>query len=360
MKTRLLFLLSPLLFLSGLHAQDFRLKWLQNSYDFGTFKEAAGPRTGQVQFVNLGPDTTMITRVRPSCGCTGAEFTRDPIPPGDTATVWFTYNPANRPGRFEKTVKVYVGEQQQLKVIHIKGTIIGAPSSLRASYPVEAGPLRLSDTLIDFGTFAYNEARHKFLRAYNQGTLPLRPHVEGAPGAVDIKFSADTVLPGDIFTISLYFNSRKDPQLGAAEYPMTIYADSGDGAPALSLTARAEVLPPIAQLTSEEQEKAGRLDLPEPVVEVKTSSHASKVKFSFPVVNSGKSELRIMRVYSRADAVKITRIPSRLAPGKKAEVHGEIDLAKVDGVAFGFIVEVISSDPATPVRTLRLCGQNPK
>ena len=83
------------------------IEWLSTSYDFGTFKEAEGPQTGCVRMVNHGPDETVINRVKSTCGCTVAEYTDGIIAVGDTAEVRFTYDPAGRPGRFSKSIKVY-------------------------------------------------------------------------------------------------------------------------------------------------------------------------------------------------------------------------------------------------------------
>lgn len=40
-------------------------------YDFGIIWESDGSVTGTAHVVNLGPDTTYVRDVRPSCGCTG-------------------------------------------------------------------------------------------------------------------------------------------------------------------------------------------------------------------------------------------------------------------------------------------------
>ena len=140
-------------------AASAQLEWLATDYDFGTMKEIAGPKTGSVRFVNRGDKPVVINQVRPSCGCTGADYTEGQIAPGDTATVSFTYNPKGRPGRFEKTVKVYVGEDNERTAIKIRGTVIGAPETLQTSYPVEVGPLRLSQRILTAGDVRYGTAR---------------------------------------------------------------------------------------------------------------------------------------------------------------------------------------------------------
>ena len=100
------------------------VRWLEKDYDFGLMKEVAGPKTGQSRFVNAGRDTL----------CTTA---------GPTAVIRYTYDPAMRPGKFAKHVRVNLSDGTHASIA-IKGNVLGTPESLSTLYPVEAGMLRLS------------------------------------------------------------------------------------------------------------------------------------------------------------------------------------------------------------------------
>ena len=94
----------------GVAVAGGKTRLLTPEYDFGVLQEDQGAVTGSAFVVNDGPDTTYVRDVRPSCGCTGAEYSREPLAPGDTTEVWFTYNPVGRPGTIGKTVKIYMGD----------------------------------------------------------------------------------------------------------------------------------------------------------------------------------------------------------------------------------------------------------
>ena len=102
------------------------VRWLETKYDFGLMKEAAGS------------EAVNVLDAKPSCGCTGATYPQDPVMPGDTAVITFTYDPAGRPGRFDKTIKVRFDNGRR-EVIRIVGNVLGTPESLAQFYPVEAG-----------------------------------------------------------------------------------------------------------------------------------------------------------------------------------------------------------------------------
>lgn len=78
------------------------VKWQETVYDFGAFSEEMGAVSCDFVFVNNGPDAVAVTAARASCGCTTPKYTRDVVAPGDTGHITVTYDPAGRPGRFEK------------------------------------------------------------------------------------------------------------------------------------------------------------------------------------------------------------------------------------------------------------------
>ena len=231
--------IKPLLALFALlvaYPSQAKVKWLQTEYDFGTWHEAQGKRTGIARFVNTGPDTVAIASVRPSCGCTGADWYQDPVAPGDTAWVSFTYDPTRRPGRFEKTVKVYTAPGRQLQVINIRGTVVGTPETLQRDYPVEMGGLRMAGLEYDFGATPQGTPRHGYLTGYNQASDTIRPTVSLAKGPLDARIAAHGVAPGEPFTVGFFLTTR-ELSPGAHSWPVRLHC----GGKTLNLTVSADI-----------------------------------------------------------------------------------------------------------------------
>ena len=202
------------------------VRWLETDYDFGVMKESAGRQTGFARFINEGPDTTFIAYVRPSCGCTDADWTREPLAPGDTASVSFTYNPVGRPGMFEKTVKVYVGPEKERHVIRIRGTVVGTPETLALHYPIDCGSLRLSQRLFDLGDVRLGTGRHVFLQMVNVTMDSITPSWEN-PKGLSVDVTPRTLGPGDTATMGTYLNSSSDAAvIGDREWLIPLKADS--------------------------------------------------------------------------------------------------------------------------------------
>lgn len=97
------------------------IKWENDSHDFGTL-EKGKPATYEFTFTNTTKETILITNVRPSCGCTAANYTKTPIKPGEKGMVAATYNAAN-PGAFTKSITVTTSDSETPKSLTIKGKV---------------------------------------------------------------------------------------------------------------------------------------------------------------------------------------------------------------------------------------------
>ena len=77
------------------------------------------------EFKNTGKADLQLTNVSSSCGCTVPEWPKEPIPPGQSASIKVSYNTANV-GTINKNVFVdsNVGERVTL---NIKGTVSERP-----------------------------------------------------------------------------------------------------------------------------------------------------------------------------------------------------------------------------------------
>lgn len=235
------------------------IEWLSKEYNFGAFREAEGPQTGVVRFVNKGPGSTFVGRVRPSCGCTGASYSEEMIAPGDTATVTFTYDPAGRPGRFNKSIKVYVGEDNELYTIRITGTVIGAPSSLDSTFPVEAGALRFENLMVPAGEIKRGSARHVFLNAYNQSRDSVAPGWINDNPAVEMGLKPAVIPPGELATFSFYVKGSEEEQNGPVEHQIRILSDKGNPeAGSADVTVSAVIVADMDKLSVEEIENGPR------------------------------------------------------------------------------------------------------
>jgi hypothetical protein len=98
------------------------LTWKSESIDLGEIPQGT-PKVIEYEFKNTSAKPVLITNVKPGCGCTNADYTKDSIAPGKTGYVKATFNAAN-PGQFTKTVTVTTSAEETPKVLTFKGTVV--------------------------------------------------------------------------------------------------------------------------------------------------------------------------------------------------------------------------------------------
>lgn len=333
------------------------VKWLNTRHDFGTWAEADGLREGKARFVNTGKSDVIIRHVRPSCGCTGVEWTREPIAPGDTGIIVFNYNPAGRPGRFHKTIRVMLDTARTADIIEIFGTVVGDSTTLRHRYPVGLGPLRLSQAVVDFGDVTWGTSRHFSISTYNSSNFPLTPEVleierDNQTLPIEAILIPATVEAGQSQSLSIYLNSSTAPQLG----PLTTRQTICLGDTCMDLLFKAKIVPPAASATAEEVAIAPRADIKNDVINLGKVKPGKKVKVEFEITNSGASDLQLKRVYSQFPQLVINKFPMRLAPGKKGKVEAEINTRALETDVLSGMIEIITNDPLRPLQSVRFAG----
>ncbi len=332
------------------------IRWLSNTFNYGVIKEIEGPATGIIKGVNVGDTPVMINRVRPSCGCTTADYTRDPIAPGDTAFVSVAYNPIGRPGRFHKTVKIYSGEENALTTIDLVGAVIGTPETLHSSYPIVAGPSRLSENKVDLGKVRFGTSRHYFLTIYNQTPQGITPHWINDNKEIDVDLAEKTIAPGDFSTMSIYLNSRAQNELGEKKYKIIFYPDQGQQDP-IEINVFADIEPDLSGLTKEQIDNAPRCSVTPRLLEIGNLTDNQPVKFKFKITNEGKSPMRVSKVAGRDESVTIKKIPLTLKPGKYGECEGVILTSRLNTGVIRIPLDIFTDDPLHPITSIEIVGE---
>ena len=97
-------------------------KFESESHDFGKIQQGV-PVTHHFTFTNAGSEPIIITEVRPSCGCSVAEFTKTPVTPGSEGTISVKFDAAAK-GPFTKHLTVRSNTKTPIKTIVIRGEVI--------------------------------------------------------------------------------------------------------------------------------------------------------------------------------------------------------------------------------------------
>ncbi|MEE9554659.1 MAG: DUF1573 domain-containing protein [candidate division Zixibacteria bacterium] len=164
-----------------------RIEFLERFWDFGRV-----PRGHIVYhnfaFRNIGSDTLIITKVKPTCGCTAAPLSTDRIAPGDTAKISVTLDTSKLRGKVRKFVNIDCNDPVNP---YYKITFAAEIDSLNKDLVVEP-------FIADFGEFASGSGPKITLEIKNGSSSSLTLAIADKPSE-DIMTAtfSDTNIPVD-------------------------------------------------------------------------------------------------------------------------------------------------------------------
>lgn len=332
-----------------------KVRWLETDHDFGAFREADGKVKASFRFVNEGKEPVSIRAVQASCGCTSSSYTHDPVAKGDTAEVVALFNPAGRPGRFVKTLKVDLTGEAKRQTLTVSGVVIGTEATLQSRYPVESGPLRLRTTEVPFGTVLRTRPKTQFVEVYNASTDTLRPHWEQLPSYMRMASSDPAIAPGELAVYSMVITPDASAPYGMLTDSAYIAAP---GAEPLKINFSAILEEDFSRLTPGQRRNAPVAQLPSDRVVfdgiVGADGPATR---SFTIENQGKSDLLVRRIYTTDPGVTIGKYPEKIKKGKHAEVLVTVDPSVLPSDIISARIQVITNDPEQPLLIVRALGQ---
>jgi hypothetical protein len=112
---------------SAQDSEKAEFKFNEEKHDFGKIPQGT-PVTTIFTFTNIGKEPLILTEVRPTCGCTIADYTKTPVKSGETGTIKITYNAAVA-APFNKTIVVTSNAKTPQKYLNIVGEVVAKPAS---------------------------------------------------------------------------------------------------------------------------------------------------------------------------------------------------------------------------------------
>lgn len=334
-----------------------QITWRETFHNFGAFSEDSGMARTSFRYVNTGDEPLIIIGARTTCGCTVADYSRTPLAPGDSAKITVDYDPAGRPGRFEKGIIVDTNTEPRRTRLTIKGTVVGGEASVRTQYPVAQGPLALRNATALVGDVVKGHMKTVFINAYNRSNDTISPQIGPLPPHIHVSLEPAKIPPGEQASFIIYFRSDKSDVWGLSETPVTI--TPAPGTPAFELPVVASVIEDFSALTDRQREKApviaftpGRIEFPQ------LPPDGGETSATLRITNRGRSPLEIRRIYSPDRGIHVT--PPRkttVKPGKHLDVEITVNTALLPGEFLNARITVISNDPANPVENIRLTGE---
>lgn len=104
-------------------------KFVEEKHDFGKVPQGK-PVTTDFVYTNIGEEPLILTEVKPTCGCTIADYTKTPVKKGEKGSIKITYNAAVE-APFNKTIVVTSNAKTPTKYLVIVGEVVKAAAATR-------------------------------------------------------------------------------------------------------------------------------------------------------------------------------------------------------------------------------------
>jgi len=333
------------------------IRFTEETFDFGTISEEDGPVTHTFSFVNTSDKPVMILAVKPSCGCTTPEWSKEPVLPGKTGMVKAQFDPKGRPGFFHKSLTVTTDFDGQPITLYIKGQVAARNTTTPSSeYPAVSGRLRFRSLSANLGkVFRKDEFTQRNIDFVNTGDKPVTflDKVE-APAHIRIEVVPGTIQPGQRGEIKIGYNGLQKGLYGFHQDKITLFTDD-DSRPVKELTVYATLEDYFVPLPAHELVNAPRLLIAEMAVDLgNIKSNRSSVR-EFAFTNTGKSVLEIRNIQGNCSCLLAEVDSDRLKPGESGTIKITFTPADQTGTQTK-AVTVYSNDPQNPVQRIMVTG----
>lgn len=331
-----------------------KIEWSTTRYDFGAFNESSGPATAVFTYKNTGDEPLVITGARANCGCTKPTYTAEVLQPGETGTLNVTYDPAGRPGRFEKKVYVDSNTEPKRSTLTICGVSVGSSGTVASRYPIEAGPMRMAHPAALLGTISRGHVKSIFESGYNSSVDTLRPVITEKPKWLDVSVLPESVGPGEQVAFNFYVNGDKIPEWDLVMDTVGI-KPTADSPITIRMPVVVTVNEDFSNLTDKQMAESPALRLEKQRLEP-VEMNGSAVETNFTIHNDGKTPLKIRRIYTRTEGVNVdVRKDESIKPGKSRTFKVGINPSALKNKqATAFILTIISNDPLNPKTTVTI------
>ena len=194
-----------------------------------TLREEDAPCTVSFRFRNSSQMPVKITRVHTSCGCTVAEYNRNPLAPKEESSIQLTFHPKNRPGTVDADAWVYtdISENTPVARLSIGGYVLTEDEWKHL--PHSMGHLKLSRKQVVFNQADGNrEAR---IACANSDDQPMKVKAMLHPSFISFRTEPAVLQPGQEGDLVITLDRKKLPAITSEETSFSLILDGVTGKP---------------------------------------------------------------------------------------------------------------------------------
>jgi len=350
---KLLLLLSVVILGTSAFSQPV-MKLSKTEHDYGKFREETGKQSFDIVVTNTGNAPLVIQNIVASCGCTQPDWTRQPIPAGGTGKITANYDPANRPGQFNKTLSVYTNSKPEVVVVTLKGEVIPREKTIEELFTFPVGAIRFESNHLAFTNVKKTEKKIRVMQLVNTSNEPVKIGFDNLPAHLALKANPETLKPGQKGIVEGTYDATKNNGWGTVSDMVKIKINDVTQENVYYYVS-ANLVEDFSSMTKEDMEKAPVFKLAATTVDLGTMQGSSTKEVEFKFTNEGKSDLMIRHVRSTCGCTAVQQGVAGVGikPGQSSSIKAVFSSGGYNGKVTKAIY-VYTNDPKNSEAILML------
>lgn len=330
------------------------LIFTEKAHDFGSVKEDGGHVTTEFSFLNNSGRPIRIINVRPSCGCTTPDWTREVIEPGKNGIIKASFDPRGKVGYFNKSITVTTDYNGAPITLQIKGNVESKSAEPTATFDVSNGSLKTKVSTFNLGKLFINRDNgFKGFDIQNAGSAMVSFKEYKAPAHIKIQYPM-TLKPGETGIIKIFYDAKAKNAYGFLSDNIELITDDAEnGVKVYTVFATVEEF--FAPFTAEAAAAAPVLKMEGQDIKFGEMFETGTLQREVVVRNNGKSNLSFRALQPNCTCMTAEFDKQELKPGETGKIKISFTPKGRPGIQ-NKSVSVYSNDPRNPVQRITLAG----
>ena len=316
------------------------------------------PATATFTVKNDGNKPLVISNVTTSCGCTEADWTKDPIAPGAKGVITTTFD-AKALGHFYKDIGVYCNASARPIYLMLRGEVSADPKNYTLTHPYEIGAIRLNKAAIEFDDTNKGDKPTMEILVANTTSDVYTPVLMHLPPYLEAVAVPERIGKKATGKIKVTLDTDKLPKFGLTTATVYLSRFPGDKvSEENAIPVSAVLLPDFSNMSQQQRLNPPAVQLSATEFTVPPLAENAKKKLTVVVKNVGKSDLDItdLQVFNPALGVQLKK--RVLKPGAQTKMKITVYGKYLKKVKSAPRVLMITNDPNCPKIVIRVNVDN--
>ena len=327
------------------------------THNFGDVLLGSGPVSCEYTITNIADDPCVIYNVVTSCGCTEAEWTRQPLKKGEQGKISVTYSNDEGPFPFDKSITVYLSSIKKPVILKLKGVSREQMRPVESLYPIHFGDLGLKEYYIRCGNLEQGKSKTETVLVANISSSPLTVDFKDISEDFEISVTPNPIPPKATAEVNLTVHSDKE-KCGKNDYWATLLLNGKtvtDNGKIRKIGAWAFTKENFDHLTDAEMSKGSMPRFASSTFSFGKVPAGTEIHATYTMKNEGKSCFCVYKVDVDACCYSHSDIPAA-DPGEEISFRVHLDTKDMPKGECMKIVTLTTNSPLRPIVNLFISG----